>query len=275
MFRLLAADWNHWPENLPMEGIARVAAENGALGLELGVYVPRAELAEPRRNDWDELLAPYGLSVRMLLYSLPPERWPVGALSDRRAAHEILDQLAALLDAAGHWAIDLVGVWPGADLVDADRDMFVESLRRVAEMAASRGIRVAFEPKPGTIIASPAQLVEMVQTAGVLGPLGILIDTGHEFAAGRSPEVAVREFPGQVLHVHLGDSDGDPDADLPPGAVHSLEPFFRELDAIGYDGYLTPDVYGAVARGLITGADALRRTRAVLDEFGASRTSLF
>jgi sugar phosphate isomerase/epimerase len=64
----------------------------------------------------------------------------------------------------------------------------------------------------------------------------------------------------RLLHVHLGDSDGDPDADLPPGQLHSLDPFLAALDSMAYEGAISPDVYGAVASRSITGADALAET---------------
>jgi len=60
----------------------------------------------------------------------------------------------------------------------------------------------------------------------------------------------------RLVHVHLGDSGGDADADLPPGAEHDFVPFLGGLAASGYAGALSFDLCGSVLAGTTTGAQA-------------------
>lgn len=260
MIQLLAPDWNHWPDGLTRPQIAEAVARAGVSGIELGVYDTAVELAADRIGEWRTLGDCHGVPVRALLYSMPPERWPDGGLGSPSSRRRLLDEVDALLTVATDLGIDRVGLWPGADLPGADRDAIATSIAQLAPLAARRNLRIAVEPKPGTSIGAPADVVTLIEATGTAGTIGLLLDTGHEFAAGRDPAPMVARLAGHLLHVHLGDSDGDPDADLPPGRLHPIDPFLSALDAVGYRGAMSPDVYGAVESGVVTGVQAVAET---------------
>lgn len=260
MIELLAADWNHWPDGLSPAEIAVAAATAGVDGIELGVYDTGVELARDRLDLWSQLGAQHGVPVRMLLYSMPPERWPTGGLTSTGDRTRLVEQIEALLDIAATLGLETVGLWPGADLPGADRDAYVTRLSEIAELAHRAGMRVAVEPKPGTLTATAGDVCDASEQIARADSVGVLLDTGHEHAAGRDPVGIATAVGAHLLHVHLGDSDGDPDADLPPGRLHPLEPFLAALDTIGYGGAMSPDVYGAVASHTISGVDALKET---------------
>jgi sugar phosphate isomerase/epimerase len=268
---LLAADWNHWPDRLSPAEIVQTAAAAGVDGLELGVYDTHVELAPTRLEEWRRLGDEYGIPVRMLLYSMPAERWPHGGLSSEPDHARLFQQVEHLLDLATSLGLDTVGLWPGADLPGADRASFVAAISRIAELAVNAGARIAIEPKPGTLITSVDDLVAAITETSTSEHIGALLDTGHEHAAGRDPAPIAHTLGDQLLHVHLGDSDGDPDADLPPGRLHPLDPFLTALDSISYAGAMSPDVYGAVASHSVTGAAALAETVRHVNAHGTGR----
>jgi sugar phosphate isomerase/epimerase len=251
---LLDADWNHWPENAPAAVIAERAARLGLDGLELGVYDPAVQLSTERLAEWQDVLQPHGLRVGALLLSCPPDRWPDGALGAADPTM-LLDAVEACAATAVDLGLTVVGLWPGADDEDADRDVVAATLARVAAIAQRYGLRVALEPKPGDLIGDPHRALELIDSAGASDHVGVLLDTGHELAAGHDLIALVAQLGDRLLHVHVGDSDGDADADLPAGRLHSLAPFLSALAGVGYAGALTPDLYGCVSDG-VTGSVA-------------------
>ncbi len=260
MIELLAADWNHWPDGLSPAEIAVTAAHAGVDGLELGVYDTEVELAPARLEEWRRLGEQHGVPVRMLLYSMPPERWPHGGLTSESDRGRLYEQIEALIEIASHLGLRTIGLWPGADLPGSDRSAYLAAVSQLSVLAHHADVRIAIEPKPGTLVATTEDIDFISSEVAKSNRIGALLDIGHEFAAGRDPARIVPVLGPRLLHVHLGDSDGDPDADLPPGRLHPLDPFLGALDSIGYDGAMSPDAYGAVASHSMTGADALAET---------------
>ena len=205
----------------------------------------------------------------MLLFSMTPDRWPGGGLGSEPARRRLLEQVEELLDIAARIGHTTVGLWPGADMPDADRSAIARTASALAGLAARGHVRIALEPKPGTAVSQPDDVIALASAGRHAEHIGVLLDTGHEFAAGRDPAELVRQLGKRLFHVHLGDSDGDPDADLPPGRVHSLDPFFLALEAERYEGAMTLDAYGAVAAGIMTGADALNETSKLVSDYQA------
>lgn len=271
MIELLAADWNHWPDGLSPDEIVATAAGSGVDGLELGVYDTEVELAQSRLEHWRTLGHGLGVPVRMVLYSMPPERWPNGGLGSETARGRLIEQTEELARIAGTIGLTTVGLWPGADLPDADHPTIARTVGELATVAARENLRIALEPKPGTAISEPSDVIALSETTTRPDLIGVLLDTGHEFAAGRDPAELVRQLGNRLFHIHLGDSDGDPDADLPPGRLHSLDSFFFALEAEEYEGAMTLDAYGAVTAGIVSGAEALNETVQLVAAYRARR----
>lgn len=255
MISLLDADWNHWPEQVDEREIANRIATLGLDGVELGVYDPAEELSTQRLDRWRRALDEHQLRIGAVLLSLPPERWPDGALcaADTTALLTAVEACGAIAAGLG---LDRIGLWPGADAPGGDTAA-VAVLPQVADVAARYGLRIGIEPKPDTLWADPSATLELVDAADVRGVVGVLLDTGHELAGGRDPAALAEEIGDDLVHVHVGDSDGDADADLPAGRIHSLAPFLGALDAIGYDGAVSPDLYGCVLDGVAGAVDAV------------------
>ena len=253
-WHLTDADWNSWPDGLDDQQVFTQAANLNLAGIELGVYEPAVELAPHRLADLARLAEETGVPVRAILLSLPQARWPDGALSGEGDPDRLLASVAACAAVCRDLGIDLLGVWPGADPVGAD---VIPALQRCVDVAG--GVRLALEYKPGTTVATAAEALALC--AQVPG-LGVLLDTGHAYAAGEDPAEVVDRLGDLLLHCHLGDAPlGGDDDDLPCGRIHDFTSFVDALDASGFAGAASFDLYGAVSSGRISGAEAVRESR--------------
>jgi sugar phosphate isomerase/epimerase len=251
-WRLTDTDWNSWPDGLTDAQLWDQAADLRLEGIELGVYDAAVELAPERVASLGPLANRTGVPVAGVLLSLPAARWPGGALSGD--VDRLVAQVAACAAVCRDLGLDVLGIWPGADPAGAD---VVAALRRCVQ--AAEGVRLALEPKPGTVVAGTDDALALC--AQVDG-LGVLLDTGHAFAAGEDPAVAVERLGDLLLHCHLGDAaPGRGDDDLPCGRVHDFAEVVAALDASGFRGAASFDLYGAVVGGSLTGAEAVRESR--------------
>lgn len=246
-WRLTDSDWNSWPDGLTDAQLWAQTANLGLDGIELGVYEASVELAPARLA-----ALPGTVPVTDLLLSLPATRWPGGALSGD--IDRLLTQVRACSDVCRDLGLDVLGLWPGADPVGAD---VLDGVRRVVDAAGD--IRIALEYKPDTAVATCDDVIALC--AAVPG-LGVLLDTGHAYANREDPALLVERFGGLLLHCHLGDAAaGGGDDDLPCGRLHDFGTFVAALDATGWSGTASFDLYGAVSSGLLTGGQAVRESR--------------
>ncbi len=260
-WRMINADWNFWPDGFDRARIWHTCAQLGFGGMELGVYRADDELSRAVVSSTARLMAETGLGVEAVLFSMPVERWPDGGLASPEASTRAVAEIAETARRAADLGARVLGVWPGADPAMPPTDgadgwaRTVDAIDAVAELVCPLGLAVAVEYKPGQLVAGGAealQLVTEIDRAGV----GVLVDTAHAFAAGEDLVALPDRLRSRLVHVHLGDSGGDADADLPPGAEHDFVPFMRALAATHYAGALSFDLYGSVQAGLATGVEA-------------------
>ncbi|MGH9183353.1 MAG: sugar phosphate isomerase/epimerase family protein [Acidimicrobiales bacterium] len=258
-WRLCDADWNHWPDGLDDASVWAACAEAGFSGVELGVYRAADQLAPERVARVGALAARHRLPVAMVLLSLPPKRWPGGALSSEAAVPAVAAEAVATARVAAGWGVGTLGLWPGADPPGAPWEAVVAGTAAVAEALRPTGVRLAVEYKPGTAVADADDALGLCRA---VPGVGVLLDTAHAFAALEDPAAVVRRAGDLLWHLHLGDaSPGHPEDDLPVGRLHDFAAVVGALAATGYAGAASLDLYGAVSAGRITGVAAARQSR--------------
>ena len=257
---LVSADWNFWPDGLDRADIWHASADLGFSGMEVGVYRADDELSADAMAAILTLAGETGLGVDAVLFSMPPERWPDGGLSVAGPSARAVAEITESARRAADLGASVLGVWPGADAPGGTGDAWSrtrDAISEVAAVTARLGLRLAVEYKPGQLVDGVEDAVRLVDAVGE--EVGVLVDTAHAFAAGEDVAGLPERLKERLVHVHLGDSAGDPDADLPPGAEHDFAPFLAGLSAAGYAGVLSFDLYGAVVGGGTTGIEASRR----------------
>ncbi|HKZ91950.1 MAG TPA: sugar phosphate isomerase/epimerase family protein, partial [Candidatus Limnocylindrales bacterium] len=165
--------------------------------------------------------------------------------------------------AAEAFGCSVLGLWPGADTLDRCTrpaevwPTLVASFRAIADNVAELGMEVAVEYKPLEMLGNADAALRLCEA--VDSPvLGVLLDTGHALWAAEDLPIAVRLIGDRLKHVHLGDTPGPVEADLPPGWHHDFTAFMRAIDDIGYRGAMSLDMYGALVDGVLGSEEASR-----------------
>jgi xylose isomerase len=93
--------------------------------------------------------------------------------------------------------------------------------------------------------------------------LGIVVDIGHSLFGGENPAeaVALAARYNRLFHVHMNDNYRSWDDDLLVGGVHFWETleFFYVLNKIGYDGWVTIDIWPSRVDGFKALQESIRR----------------
>jgi sugar phosphate isomerase/epimerase len=134
-------------------------------------------------------------------------------------------------------------------LMRPDHRLDVPEIRRMADYAAERRVRLALE-NSGDAIWLLDRVLEEVGDDPEATNLGICVDTGHAHMshdAGREPVPNYLErYAGQLAHVHLHDNHGASDEHLIPGKGTIDWPrAVRTLREIGFDGTAILEVHPA------------------------------
>jgi sugar phosphate isomerase/epimerase len=228
-----------WMRPEPLERTIERLAETGFDAVEIG--------AEPARHRPDR--------VRALLDRHGIACW--GAVSIMTAGRDFLSEKADVRRATlryGLASVDLVAELGGTVLTVVPGEVgrvtprasprtewarCVDGLRRLADHARRRGVRLAVEPLnrfETNFLNRHDQALALAEAVG--GDVGIALDVFHLNIEERDPLGAVRRAGRRLFDVHVADTNR-----FPPGRGHWDWPaFIRALKAAGYDGCLTCEV---------------------------------
>ncbi len=135
-----------------------------------------------------------------------------------------------------------IGVFSGEGPTDDEFKNGVETLKRTAEKAQARGIRLAveylnrFEIYLLTTAAQTSRFVKAVDHPYCK----MMYDSFHAHIEEKSQARAIASCAAETIHVHVSENDrGIPGT----GQIHWND-FFSGLKQTGYDGYLTIEAFG-------------------------------
>jgi len=164
-------------------------------------------------------------------------------------------------------------VEPGASWTAA-LNMFVEELKPVAEHAEKEGVLLLVEPEPGLLIETAAQFEEFMRYVDSPA-VALNFDIGHMYCVGEDPPAALRRLAKYVRHIHLEDIAATRvHQHLVPGeGAIDFGSTLRSVREIGYNGWVTIELYPYIADPDTAARTALERVRHVLttiDSTGAT-----
>jgi len=221
------------------------------------------------------------------------EVWATKSLDDSEPDSRELSELATVCQGAAFVTVHVRGVywnWDPANLrcevdfaqrvggrvlvlhpaclglMDPDDRMDAPEIGRLADYAATRGVRLAIENVQDSMWALDRVVEEMGDDPEKTN-LGVCIDVGHAHLsrdAGREPVRAyLKRYTGQLVHLHLHDNFGSRDEHLVPGEGTLDWPRLSdELTGIGFSETAVLEVCGPriVPRSAIReGISRLRR----------------
>jgi len=164
----------------------------------------------------------------------------------------ILRQAMALANVLGAPVVTLTGGRPSdlttlrlpIDPSEVLRERLLDGLEAVVGAADLAGVDLAFEPEPGQLIETTADLKALLEA--VDHPrLGANVDVGHAWCAGDDPAEAIRLLGRRVKHLHLEDIRDRVHYHLIPGEGGEIDfaAIRRALDEIGYAGAAAVELY--------------------------------
>ncbi|QIB74535.1 sugar phosphate isomerase/epimerase [Halogeometricum borinquense] len=134
---------------------------------------------------------------------------------------------------------------PGT-LPDEAYQFLLDSLHDILDYAEPRGVDVGIEFEPELLIECTDEVLTLIDDVG-RDNLGVNLDIGHAAVYGEDLRESIEQSAGHITGVHLEDIAGGirgkhyhlvpGDGDLDFDAV------FDALDSIGYDGFVTLELY--------------------------------
>ena len=140
-------------------------------------------------------------------------------------------------------------------------DLFVESLKPLAEHAANLGVMLLVEPEPFLLVETSDQYLEIAERVNAPS-LGLNFDVGHAYCVSEDIPRAIAKLAPHIRHYHLEDiATSRVHHHLIPGegAIDFAE-VVQAIQRTGYDGWLTVELYPNLADP----DDAARRALAYL-----------
>jgi sugar phosphate isomerase/epimerase len=123
-------------------------------------------------------------------------------------------------------------------------DLFVETIKPVAEHAEKEGVLLLVEPEPGLLIETAAQFEEFM--GRIDSPaVGLNFDVGHHYCVKDDPGPTLERLAKHVRHIHLEDIAATRvHHHLVPGeGAIDFADVFRAIKKIGYPGWVTIELY--------------------------------
>jgi sugar phosphate isomerase/epimerase len=164
-------------------------------------------------------------------------------------ARRRIDHTRRALELAGEWGVPHVSTSPGGPLDEGmDReeslDLFQHGLESLYPDCRRTGVKILIEPEPLLLIETSQQFLDFAER---LDPdcVGLNFDVGHFFCVGEDPAALVPELARWTGHYHLEDiHENRFHHHLVPGkGAIDIASVLRAIEATGYDGWVTVEVY--------------------------------
>jgi sugar phosphate isomerase/epimerase len=122
--------------------------------------------------------------------------------------------------------------------------IFLENIRAVQKAAQDSGVKVLIEPEPGLLLENSTQFLDFIKDVPGDG-VGLNFDIGHFFCVKEDPEKLIFKLADHIGHFHLEDIAPDrAHSHLIPGrGAIDFRSVFRAIEGIGYDGFVTVELY--------------------------------
>ena len=163
-----------------------------------------------------------------------------------------VDHTIAAVELAAEFGAATVSVQPGGPLIgtglgrEEAEQRFADGLSLVLPRAAALGVTIAVEPEPGLLIETADEYAAFKRLFFPTDQsVRMNCDVGHLFCVGDNPATVIRDQPDQIAHVHLEDIGANRVHQhlLPGKGVIDFPAIFAALEAIGYAGWTTVELY--------------------------------
>jgi len=264
----------------PFAEAARRLAAIGYTGIEIMADVPHAWpacLLEEQKEGIRQALAEHKLAISnvnafmMNAISDPRQQYwhPSWIEPDRHYRRIRIDHTIRSLTPARELGAPCITTEPGGPVEpgaswSAALKLFVEGLQPVAEHAEKQGVLLLIEPEPGLLIETADQFLELMQHVDSPA-IGLNFDIGHFYCVKDDPAPTVHRLAPYIRHFHLEDIAATRvHHHLIPGeGAIDFPAVFQAIRQIGYDGWITVELYPYVDNPDDAARTALERLQAL------------
>ncbi len=150
---------------------------------------------------------------------------------------------------------------PGPDAPDDLADQFHEQLQRQLDRAERLGVILAIEPEPGLLVDDVTDALSLIERMAS-EHLRVNLDVGHAFLTENDVPAAVRRLGDLTVAAHIEDMPRGEHRHLIPGEGDmDLPAVVEALDTVGFDGWLTVDLFDIAEAPDAAAAASLTRLR--------------
>ena len=262
------------------EAVRRLAAI-GYSGVEIMADVPHAWpafLLEEQKQGLRDSLKKNNLAISninaFMMHAVndPRQRYwhPSWIEPDRHYRQIRIDHTMRALTLAKELGAPNITTEPGGPVEpggswQAALKLFVEGLQPVAAHAEKEGMLLLVEPEPGLLIETADQFLELMRHIDSPA-VGLNFDIGHAYCVGDDPATTIPRVAGYIRHFHLEDIAATRvHHHLVPGeGAIDFAATFRAIRQIGYDGWVTIELYPYVDDPDAAALTALERVRPLM-----------
>lgn len=132
---------------------------------------------------------------------------------------------------------------PGLDAPEDLERQFLAQLERLLERAGRLGVTIALEPEPGLLVHGVDEMLGLIARMGS-EHLRVNLDVGHAFLTEDDVPAAIDRLGDLIVAAHIEDMPAGEHRHLVPGEGEmDLPATIAALDGIGFDGWLTVDLF--------------------------------
>ncbi len=154
----------------------------------------------------------------------------IGA-EDKKLREEAIEWIEKSIDLCQIFEPDYIGIHHGGN-----RKYTIESFRRLAEFSQKVRMKLVVETGGGPTAKMSREMIRLIQEKNV----GILVDVGHCWKAGKDPSQTIKEAGEYLFGLHIHDNHGKElghDEHLIPGeGTINWKMVIRALENVGYEG---------------------------------------
>jgi sugar phosphate isomerase/epimerase len=264
---------------------ARRLARIGYRGVEIMADVPHAwpaGLLEEQKQGIRQALAEYDLAISnvnaFMMNAISDHRqkyWhPSWIEADHHYRQVRIDHTIRSLTLARELGAPSITTEPGGPVGPGVSratalDNFIEALKPVAEHAETEGVLLLIEPEPGLLIENADQFLEFMDQIDSPA-IGLNFDIGHFYCVGDEAAAAIRRLAPFIRHFHLEDIAATRvHHHLIPGeGAIDFTSTFQAIREIGYDGWITIELYPYIDNPDVAAQTALERVTEILKRDG-------
>ncbi len=152
------------------------------------------------------------------------------------------------LELANKLGVKTVSTEPGGPPTNSSNndqlELFAQGINDVIPIAEKNNVKLLIEPEPELLIEKSSEFINFISRFESKY-LGLNFDIGHFFCVNEEPAELIKTLADYISHIHLEDISKDRvHKHLIPGeGVIDFHSIFKAIEEIGYDGYITVELY--------------------------------